>query len=227
MKALNGKIVRTSIESQEIFFFVNDEHDLIQRSHAQGSFYEIEELMIIKQYFTGGCFIDIGANIGNHVIYVGKYLNPSRVVCVEPNPAALDILFINLRLNGLSDIVDQRYLGIGLGAAAGTAALLNPQNNNMGAMRLVTGEGDVRVAVGDDLLHTEDPSFLKIDVEGMEIDVLRGLERLITKCRPTMFIEIDNKNRQVFDEWRESHGYEIAATYRRYPTNENFLLLHR
>jgi FkbM family methyltransferase len=147
------------------------------------------------------------------------------VICIEPNPVAVEILLINLRLNSLIDVIDQRYLGIGLAATAGTAALHQVQNNNMGAMRLKLGEGDVRLAAGDDLLETENPSFLKIDVEGMEIDVLQGLQRLIARCKPKIFIEIDNVNRELFNDWREQHGYLIAESYRRYAQNENFLLL--
>ena len=170
-------------------------------------------------------FLDIGSNIGNHVIYVAKYLNPLRIICIEPNPAAIEIMDINLRLNGICEIVDRRYLGIGLAAHAGTATLRQPQTQNMGSVQLLPGQGDVRLAVADDLLHTETPSFIKIDVEGMEIDVLRGLERLIDRCEPTIFIEVDNRNRRAFDDWRANHRYSVGATYRRYAQNENFLLV--
>ena len=225
MKILNGTIIQQIIENQEISFFVTDDSDLIQRSHAAGKFYEPEELSIIKRYFSGGCFLDVGSNIGNHAIYVAKYLDPSRVICIEPNPSAIEILLINLKLNALINVTDQRYLGIGLAATAGRAALHQVQTNNMGAMRLKAGEGDVRLAVGDDLLQTENPYFLKIDVEGMEINVLQGLQRLIDRCKPKIFMEVDNVNRESFDQWREQHRYLIVERYRRYPQNENFLLL--
>jgi len=65
MKILNGTIIQQIIENQEISFFVTDDSDLIQRSHAAGKFYEPEELSIIKRYFSGGCFLDVGSNIGN------------------------------------------------------------------------------------------------------------------------------------------------------------------
>lgn len=227
METLKGKIVRFQLQGHEISLFVKDEDDLIQQRHAAGMFYEFEELQIIQRYFPGGCFVDIGAHFGNHTIYVSRYLNPTRVICIEPNPEAIKILTVNLQLNEISHIVDQRYLGIGLSEMPGTASLYQPQMHNTGAMQLVPGAGDIRLAVGDDLLHTEHPSFLKIDVEGMEIAVLNGLERLIARCSPLIFIEIDNRNREAFDCWLEAHGYAIMETYRRYAQNENFLLARR
>ncbi len=184
MEVLGGKIVQTMIEGREVSFYVQDETDLIQREHAQGRFYEREELDLIRSHFTGGCFIDVGAHIGNHTVYAAKYLNPSRVICIEPNPRAIEILSLNVRLNGLDSIVDRRYLGIGLSSAPGLGKLHEPQQNNSGAMQIVAGEGDVRLAAGDDLFHVENPAFLKIDVEGMEMEVLRGFERLIARCSP-------------------------------------------
>jgi FkbM family methyltransferase len=224
LQTISGTIIRTRIEDTPISFFVNNEEDLIQNHHLRGEFYEKEELEIISRYFKSGCFVDIGANIGNHTIFVAKFLKPTRIVCIEPNPEAINILETNIRLNDLSGIVDQRYLGIGLAAASGTADLHQPQVNNLGAMQLLTGNGQIRVAVGDDLLYTEIPDFIKIDVEGMEMDVLKGLEHTISRRSPAMFIEVDNRNRAEFDAWCASHSYSIAQTYRRYSTNENFLI---
>ena len=66
--------------------------------------------------------------------------------------------------------------------------------------------------------------FLKIDVEGMEIAVLGGLAETIARCRPVFFIEVDDVNNAAFMAWVAANDYEVAATYRRYKVNENFLL---
>lgn len=225
MQRIVGAVVRTEIEGKAVSFFVNDESDLIQGRHACGEFYEIEELNIIKKFFEGGCFLDIGANVGNHAIYIAKFLAPVRIICIEPNPAAIDLLLINCQLNDLTTIIDTRYLGIGLASSSGKASLHNPQTNNMGAVQLVAGDGKIPLAVGDDLLHTESPSFIKLDVEGMELSVLQGLERLIDRCSPRIFVEVDNQNLPAFEEWRQRHHYFVSASYKRYPQNENFLLI--
>ena len=66
--------------------------------------------------------------------------------------------------------------------------------------------------------------FIKIDVEGMEMQVLGGLAQTLERCRPVIFIEVDEANRADFLDWVEANHFDIAATFRRYPVNENFLL---
>jgi FkbM family methyltransferase len=222
---LSGTIIRFSTRGQEVSFFVTDPADLIQSEHTEGRFYEAEELEIIGRYFYGGCFVDIGANIGNHAVYISRFLNPSRIICIEPNPEAIRIFDVNIKLNEISHIVDRQHLGIGLAAAEGMAALHQPQIDNMGAMQLIPGSGDIRVTTGDTLLAREHPAFIKVDVEGMELEVLQGLQHTIARCSPTIFVEVDNVNREPFANWRRSCGYEIVEGYRRYPQNENFLLI--
>ncbi|PKQ04981.1 MAG: FkbM family methyltransferase, partial [Alphaproteobacteria bacterium HGW-Alphaproteobacteria-10] len=66
---------------------------------------------------------------------------------------------------------------------------------------------------------------VKIDVEGHEIEALRGAEALIRRDRPDMLIEVADVNRAEIDALLNSFGYRIAATHRRYPENENVLAI--
>ena len=93
----------------------------------------------------------------------------------------------------------------------------------------------MRVVPGDALLSGHRIDFLKIDVEGMEIDVLEGLKRTITEQRPRIFIEVDNSNVGKFFEWTTINNYYIAASSSRRPVwsalptstpgYENFMLI--
>jgi len=85
--------------------------------------------------------------------------------------------------------------------------------------------GTIKLARGDRLLANEPVGFLKIDVEGMELGVLSGLEQTIRRNRPRMFVEVENKNIPSFLAWAEARDYKVAKTFRRYRTNENFLLV--
>jgi hypothetical protein len=112
MTRMDGAVCSTSIAGKQVHFFVTNEHDEIQYHHVAGRFYETEELTIIAQFFPrGGVFVDIGANVGNHSIYVCNYLEPLQVVAIEPNPVVIPILKINLALNGLLPLVDLSHLG--------------------------------------------------------------------------------------------------------------------
>lgn len=222
-----GTVWSQTFLGNEVQFFVADPHDLIQSHHANGKFYEVEELAIIAQFFPrGGVFVDIGANVGNHVIYVGKYLHPAQVIVFEPNPAAIPILRINLALNYLERLVDISHVGVGLSDAPARARAHVPPGN-LGATRMqVNDEPDgLPLIRGDDALVGRRVDFIKMDVEGMEMRVLDGLTKTVAKWRPLIFIEVENGNVDAFREWLRSTDYVTARTYRRYQANENYMVV--
>ena len=154
------------LQGQTLSFFVADPADLVQQCHARGQLYEAEELEMIRRHFHGGVFVDIGANVGNHLVYALKVLNASSAVAFEPNPTANAILRVNIALNELGDKTTVH--AIGLSSTQGRASLQSQQFHNLGSARLVTGTGDLVVQRGDAVL--EGPvSFIKIDTEGMEM----------------------------------------------------------
>ena len=224
---IEGMVCSFTVNGQEDFFFVIDRHDVIQCHHAAGRFYEPEELAIIAQYFPrGGVFLDVGANVGNHAIYLSRYLHPSQVILVEPNPVALPILRINIALNGLGRQVDMSHLGVGLSDTTGKARAL-VSVGNLGLTKLLSDEhaGNIPLVPGDDLFAARRIDFVKIDVEGMEMSVLTGLAGTIAKWRPALFIEVENSNVNDFLMWLKSSEYKIVDRFRRYEANENYMVV--
>lgn len=210
---VNGTIVSATICGRDVYFFVADKTDLIQKKHFEGKFYESHELEIISKYFhPGRTFVDIGANVGNHTVYVARLLSPLNVIVIEPNPATFAIIKANIALNQLGSCVDLSHLGIGLSNTSARAFAMTPAGN-LGGTRLEFSEhGSVRVVPGDAILSGHRIDFLKIDVEGMEIDVLDGLKETIAKQRPRIFIEVDNCNIVKFFEWTKINNYSIATS---------------
>lgn len=221
---LPGTVVTSLINGRTICFFVANEQDEIQKHHHAGSFYEAEELSIMRAHWRcDGSYVDIGANVGNHTIYVAKFLDASRVIVFEPNPAAIRILRINLALNQCTN-VDVRYLGTALASETLLMRLVEVDPDNLGGTSFVPdGRGEVRSVPGDSLLLHENVSFLKIDVEGMEMDILHGLERTIRNWRPAVFIEVWSQNSGGFFQWCEGIGYEIVDQYQRYRDSRNYM----
>jgi len=228
MRRNQGCVVESEIEGRQIRFFVANPGDVIQSVHYHGQFYEAEELGLMRKHWRAdGTFVDIGANVGNHAVYVSRFLDSPRIVVFEPNPAAITILCLNLMLNGCSN-VDRQYLGIALGASSGRLRPEELDKDNLGSTRFVPDEnGSTPVIAGDDLIFPLVPSFLKIDIEGMEIEVLTGLHRTIEHWRPNIFIEIQSRNSAAFEEWRGRMGYEIVETFQRYDDISNFMLVPR
>ena len=210
---INGTIVSATILGHDISFFVADKTDLIQKEHLGGKFYESTELETISRFFhPGSTFVDIGANVGNHTVYVARFLSPLNVIVIEPNPSTFAIIKANIALNQLSGCVDVSHLGIGLSNTSARAVAMTPAGN-LGGTRLEFSEnGSLHVVPGDEILSGHRVDFLKIDVEGMEIDVLDGLKRTIAKQRPRIFIEVDNCNVAKFFEWTKINNYSIVAS---------------
>ncbi|MEN9408562.1 MAG: hypothetical protein RL216_536 [Pseudomonadota bacterium] len=179
----------------------------------------------------GATFCDIGSNVGNQAIYALKFLHAARVILFEPNPDAIAILLTNLGLNGLLHRCETAHLGLGLSDHSADGKSMAVSDRNLGGGHIIDAAepagGGISLRRGDDLLADSSPDFLKIDVEGMEMSVLAGLSGLITRCRPTIFIEVDNKNRDAFLQWMTDNHYAARTTFRRYRTNENFLLIPR
>ncbi len=227
--------------SKKFTFFISNIHDEIQRHHYHGVLYEKEELQIIRQYSLGcTVFFDIGSNVGNHAIFFAKVLGANKIYTFEANPVASDILKINISLNNLSDKINTSYLGIGVGDRFGLFNINISHPNNIGGATLIEKQiplenslgqerataDDIVVLPIDSLNIPDNPDFVKIDVEGMEIAVLKGMQNIIDNFHPRIFIEVDNNNITAFSEWLEKNSYTIISRIRRYPVNENFLIVH-
>lgn len=232
-----GIVARFSAQGENVAFFVANEWDYIQKHHLQGTFYEPEELALIGRHFAGGVFVDVGANVGNHSVYALKFLGAERVVAFEPNPAAAELLAINLALNGLASRVDHRLAG--LSDRRSEARLVAPRHKDLGSTRLAAtggvptapsapGEASTPACVvltGDEALAGETAiQMIKIDTEAMEMAVLAGLEGTLARLRPKLFVEVDDANREAFLSWADRNRYDVADTHRRYATNCNYLL---
>ena len=219
-------IVRIQIEGTSFFFAVDNNTDLIQRHHLRGKFYEIEELEIIRKHFPkNGVFLDIGANVGNHTLYALKMLGASKSIVIEPNKVAYDLLVTNIVLNSLEEKCDFSGIGMGLSDTEVENMGVNFNSKNVGGGRLIEGEGDIPTQTGDSLIGDQVVDFIKLDVEGMELAVLQGLENTISRFRPPLFIEVDNKNDEQFKIWLDRKEYKIVDTFKRYRTNCNYMIL--
>jgi FkbM family methyltransferase len=141
-----------------------------------------------------GDALDIGANIGNHTLALCRHFR--TVIAFEPNPVARSLLETNLRLNAVDNV---RVEPLALSNSNGTARLLVKQGN-LGASHLRTAREDssawrnsaeveIKLAVGDERLGDADVRFIKLDVEGHEHAVLRGLQETIGRCRPAIMLE--------------------------------------
>ncbi len=219
-------VVSCLIDGRRMLFAVDMENDPIQRNHRRGQFYELKELRLISRWFPkGGVFVDIGANVGNHSLFVARFLQPAAVIPFEPNPLAYKLLRANVSLNGWGDVFDLCHLGLGVSSHAAQGYAMEKRARNLGGAKMLEGEGEIEVRSGDQMLQGVAPSMIKIDVEGMEMDVLAGPEKTIVTFMPPMMVEVDDDNAEAFNSWAIEHGYKIQRRLRHYKTNENFFVV--
>jgi FkbM family methyltransferase len=170
-----------------------------RHTYFLGRFYDLEMQQFIQQFVRpGDTFIDVGSNVGMIALLAARCVGPTgRVLAFEPNPVAYQRLRETLDANGLEFVKTEQC---GLSDAPGELTLnVLKGHTGMGTMarphdadqQHVTARHVVRVARGDDVLPADlsGPAMLKIDVEGFECHVLRGLPRTLSRVRPVVLAE--------------------------------------
>jgi FkbM family methyltransferase len=228
MRRADGSIISFDCRGQTFLFFVENPHDSIQAHHNVGEFYEIEELELLTRLVPRGArILDIGANIGNHSVWFEKILGARSITPVEPQARMVALYRTNCQLNGLTTI-DERCLGLALGDVNQSGDVQIDQNFNPAGARIEpSATGEIRIRIGDEVLADDTFDFVKIDVEGAEINVIRGLKKLFERCRPLLFVEVWEENRADFDALMSEFDYEVVDEFRRYDIATNLLLKSR
>lgn len=176
-----------------------------------GEYSQIELNMLLQFIAPETRVVSVGANIGAMIVPLAQHC--AEVICFEPQRWVHQVLSANIIANNLLNV---RAYWAACGKARGVikVPVLHPyRQNNFGALELeaVQGMGGDSVAVFTlDSIPDNDCGLLQIDVEGMELDVLLGGEKLISRCRPIIFFEADRalKRADVFRHLRSS-GYEL------------------
>jgi len=179
----------------------------------------------------GDVVIDIGANFGHHAIVFSKLAGSTGlVVAVEAQRAMFQLLQANAVLNDRENIV---AIHAAAGAAHGSAKLFaipKTGEQNFGAAGIDTastkysthGE-EVLLCPLDDLLPKyvggRSINFIKIDVQSYELYVLRGMERIISRDHPKLFVEIA-------PYWMRRAGYHFTEVYA-FLKGHGYSLFHR
>lgn len=206
-------IAQYTINGTQISFAIANANDYIQKYHLHGTFYEQGHLNILKGYCRPDrTFVDVGANVGNHTLFISKFCDTLRVIPFECNPEAIDILRENLSLNECDNVFAD-HLGVALGAGPCAARIKNSVKDNLGGTQIEYGPagdgGDLPVIAGDSVLLAEPVGVIKIDVELTEFEVLAGLEQTIRRWRPVLFVEIVPEKHPERDAWCAAHGYRV------------------
>jgi FkbM family methyltransferase len=210
-----------------------------RRSYFIGRYYELHlQLLLSALLRPGDRVLDVGANIGMITLCAADEVGEHGLVeSFEPNPACLARLDEHIRLNGLGNVV-VHPVGLSSEPASmklrvqanrdapsphsGTGTLADVRET---ATDVIVGEYDVEVRRGDDIVF-ERPDrpvrLIKIDVEGFELNVLKGLRRTLERWMPMVVTEFMQEHltragtsRDELMAWMTALGYRPYAVFTR------------
>jgi FkbM family methyltransferase len=149
----------------------------------------------------GDLFVDVGANVGSYSIWAGE--QGAEVIALEPAEDTFALLVENVALNGYPIQAIQAAAGAVCGVASFTSGLdcvnrLDPRGS-VGSPLVLTDMVTVDSVIGERTV-----AGMKVDVEGFEIEVLRGCERALS----------DHRIRLIQLEWNSASLAAVAADRR-------------
>jgi FkbM family methyltransferase len=196
--------------------------DHIQKIIFQNrEFYEIKTLEFLKLHFKEFHHaVDIGTNIGNHMLYYCSHLAAKQVICFEPNKMNRDTLQKNVSLNCLEQTVTVYPFALGAENGTGVQRDFTLGNTGMNRVDKLKDETNIPADAVEirslDSFNLQQINFVKIDVEGFEADVLKGASETLLRCKPVVMIEVFENSRQQIDEMMTNLGYNKLITLEEY-----------
>jgi len=170
--------------------------------------YEPEQEQVLVDLFKrSNVFWDVGAHVGWYSILAAKFIKQGHIYCFEPSPDNIQYIRRHIDINELNNISLLEYA---LSSSVGTHAF-NP-NKQQGKL---SSEGRlvVKTQTADQLISEKPemtPDLLKIDIEGAEMEFLKGANTLLTNHKPTLLLSAHGyQKRDACIEYLEKLDYQI------------------
>ena len=164
--------------------------------------YEKEELAlyrkVLKNLYKDPLMLDIGSNNGSHSLYLSSYCN--KIFSFEPDQRIYKLLIKNIQLNRIQNIQTFNLAISDLNKKNQIFYSSNDFNLGTGSLNKdhnLNNKKEILVSTlkGDQICNKfSKVDFIKIDVEGHELNVLEGLRKTIEEFSPTIALEISNKS---------------------------------
>lgn len=162
-----------------------------------GEYAESEMDLLASIIKPGQVVFDVGANIGAHSVFFARAVGPGGTVAAfEPQRQVFQTLCANVALNGFGNVMT---LHAAAGAQPGMIHVPQPdyaKAGNFGGIALnAAGGGEPVQVMRLDQIGAPTVALIKIDVEGMELEVLKGAEATIARHRPALYVENDRRDK--------------------------------
>jgi methyltransferase, FkbM family len=194
--------------------------EIYEREHAQ--YFPTEDWIRLKDEEV---FVDAGAHDGSTSLDFcnwtkGRY---SKIYMMEPDPLMFEIMKEYAALNKMDHVVP-----IQSGAYSFTGELRFEEDSATGSSRITeAGETVIRVVSIDDMLKGEKATFIKMDIEGAEMEALLGAKKTIEKYKPRLAVSVYHKADDLWEipYYVLSHypTYKIYLRHYALTTNETVM----
>jgi len=203
-----------NLSQDKIWHFIHPSVDHgVERSLYETGHYERGTLTFIKDNLKAGdTYMDIGTNIGVHALLAAKVVGEKGSVwAFEPHHQTMSVLEKNITENEFENI---HTFQCGIGAEKSKAVLYDNWSINKGASSTVV-KAEKSVAVEIDILPLDmvvqqqslRPKMLKMDVEGMELEVLKGASRTIEAYKPILIVEFSEDRAELPEGRKKLYNY--------------------
>jgi FkbM family methyltransferase len=188
----------TAVTKDGLMMFPQADWYVGRSLHEYGEFSALEQELWAAYIPHDGVCVDVGANIGAHTIALARMASGGWVYAFEPQRVLYQMLCGNTQLAHCPNVIAAHGA---LGETAGHVripAIAYAASQNFGAVdmaQFAQTDGEAVPVLPLDSCGFERLDFLKVDVEGMECEVLRGATKTIARTRPTMYIENDRADK--------------------------------
>ena len=158
------------------------------------------EIEIIKQLVKpSDVVIELGSNIGSHTVPIAQLVSEGLVYAFEPQNIIFENLCANISINSLTNCICEKFAFSENNneiLCAPNSDFLKPEN--FGASVLEKSKNNFNYSVPVETLDNKFSDLqrlklLKMDIEGMELNALKGGENLIKRTQPFLYFENDRK----------------------------------
>ncbi|MEQ1618750.1 MAG: FkbM family methyltransferase [Terricaulis sp.] len=181
---------------------------IIAQSVRDTGTYEPEILAAFELFLRpGDTFVDVGANFGWHSVHAARIVGSAgKVFAFEPVPYIAEVLERNCRRNGFNNVEVHR---IALGARQAQVKMALNSENPGGGCVADFGTLPVHMFALDQVIADARPTLIKIDVEGHEMEVLRGANRTLD-AEPVVVLEYNRgPHRKRIFRYLSDRGYSL------------------
>lgn len=205
----NKKIIRRLPNGVDLFLSPDSQLKYLNRSFDE----DLVELSMEK-VSSDSIVWDIGANCG---VLAFSCANAKEVVAVEADPFLCSLLQQSIEMNGVPIAVVSAAIYSRVDLAEFSIARRGRASNHLSSVlgRGTAGGERGRIIVStitlDKLLEAMSaPTLVKIDVEGAEIEALKGAERLLNEIRPIIYIETSAETHETCRCLLDNAGYTLS-----------------